>query len=99
MTLKNLQAISLDIVAPTKALVGKLLAAARRNMADAQLENLSAENRFDATYKAIMQPPIVALHANGYQSLRPSRSQSRPWCRCQYCRRSHSTRRQSRPLS
>jgi hypothetical protein len=100
MTLKNLRGISLDTVAPDKALVGKLLAAAQRNIADAQLKNLSAENRFDAAYKAGLQSAMVALHAKGYQSLSPSRSRSHPWCcRCQYCRRSHSTRRQSRPLS
>ena len=28
---------------------------------------LSAENRFDAAYKAIMQVARVALHANGYR--------------------------------
>ena len=58
MTLKNLLGISLDTVAPDKALVGKLLAAARRNIADAQFKNLSAESRFDAAYKAIMQSAI-----------------------------------------
>jgi hypothetical protein len=47
--------ISLDAVQPDAALIGKLLAAAQRNIADAQLAGLSAENRFDAAYKAIMQ--------------------------------------------
>ena len=65
MTLKNLLGISLDTVAPNEVLVRKLLAAAQRNIADAQLQNLSAENRFDAAYKAIMQAGVVALHANG----------------------------------
>jgi len=69
MTLKSLLGISLDAVPPDKALVGKLLAAARRNIADAQLQSLSAENRFDAAYKAIMQSAMVALHANGYRTL------------------------------
>ena len=69
MTLKNLLGISLDTVAPNEALVRKRLAAARRNIADAQLQNLSAENRFDAAYKAIMQAAVVALHANGYRTL------------------------------
>jgi len=69
VTLKNLLGISLDAVPPDKALVGKLLAAARRNIADAQLQSLSAENRFDAAYKAIMQSAMVALHANGYRTL------------------------------
>ena len=69
MTLKNLLGISVDAVAPDKALMGKLLAAARRNIADAQLQGLSAENRFDAAYKAIMQTAMVALNANGYRTL------------------------------
>ena len=39
-----------------------------RNIADAQLPGLSAENRFDAAYKAIMQLAMVALNANGYRT-------------------------------
>ena len=69
MTLKNLLGISLDAVPPDKTLVARLLAAAQRNIADAHLQGLSAENRFDAAYKAIMQAAMVALHANGYRPL------------------------------
>lgn len=69
MTLKNLLGISLDAIAPDKAQVAKLLAAAERNIADAGLEGLSTENRFDAAYKAIMQAALAALHANGYRTL------------------------------
>jgi len=69
MTLKNLLGISLDTAPADKGLVGKLLAAAQRNIADAQLLGLSAENRFDAAYKAIMQLAMVALNANGYRTL------------------------------
>ena len=69
MTLKNLLGISLDVIPPDKALAAKLLAAAQRNIADAQLQGLSVENRFDAAYKAIMQSSMVALHANGYRTL------------------------------
>ena len=54
MTLKNLLGLSLDAIAPNKAHIGKLLAAAERNIADAKLQGLSTENRFDAAYKAIM---------------------------------------------
>jgi len=61
--------ISLDAVQADKGLVAKLLAAAQRNIADAQLAGLSAENRFDAAYKAIMQMAMVALNANGYRTL------------------------------
>lgn len=69
MTLGNLLGISLDAIAPDKAQVVKLLAAAERNIADAQLDGLSTENRFDAAYKAILQLATVALHANGYRTL------------------------------
>ena len=69
MTLKNLLGISLDAVNPDKAQLAKLLAAAQRNIADAQLQGLSTENRFDAAYKASMQLAMVALNANGYRTL------------------------------
>lgn len=69
MTLKNLLGISLDAIQPDAAAIGKLMAAAQRNMADAHLAGLSAENRFDAAYKAIMQLAMVALQANGYRTL------------------------------
>lgn len=69
MTLKNLIGISLDAAPPDRGLVVRLLAAAERNIADAQLEGLSTENRFDAAYKAIMQLAMVALNANGYRTL------------------------------
>ena len=69
MTLKNLLGITLDAITADKAQVGKLLAAAERNIANAQLKGLSAENRFDAAYKAIMQLAMVSLNANGYRTL------------------------------
>jgi len=69
MSLKNLLGISLEAVASDKALIGKLLAAAERNIADARLKQLSVENRFDAAYKAVMQLAMVALNANGYRTL------------------------------
>lgn len=61
--------ISLDAIQPDAGQVGKLLAAAQRNITDAQQAGLSAGNRFDAAYKAIMQLAVVALHANGYRTL------------------------------
>lgn len=69
MTLKNLLGISLDAVQPDAAQIAKLLAAAERNIADAQNKTVSTETRFDAAYKAIMQTSMVALHANGYRTL------------------------------
>jgi hypothetical protein len=69
MTLKNLLGISLDVAQADKVVVARLLAAAERNIADAQLQGLSTENRFDASYKAIMQLAMLALNANGYRTL------------------------------
>jgi hypothetical protein len=69
MALKNLLGISLEVIRPDAAAIGKLLAAAQRKLADAQLAGLSAENRFDVAYKAVMQLSMVALQANGYRTL------------------------------
>ena len=68
MTLKNLLGISLDAMPADKEHAAKLLAAAQRNIADAQLAGLSAENRFDAACKAIMQMAMVVVNANGLTS-------------------------------
>jgi hypothetical protein len=69
MSLQNLVGRSLEPVAPDPAAIGRLLAAAERNLADARLTGLSAETRFDASYKAIMQCAMAALQANGYRTL------------------------------
>lgn len=78
MSLENLLGRSLERVAPERAGIARMLAAAERNVADAQLEALSAENRFDAAYKAIMQCAMIALRANGYRTLtsRPGHHQT-----------------------
>lgn len=47
--------------------LGNLLAAARRNVADAKAQNISVENRFDAAYKCIMQSALAALVASGFR--------------------------------
>lgn len=68
MTLENLFAIQkLQKLRPDSAAIRKLLAAAKRNFQDAQLPELSAENRFDASYKVIMQCAMIGLQANGYR--------------------------------
>lgn len=54
--------------AATQESILKLLAAAERNLLDAQAENITAENRFDAAYKAIMQCAMAALWAKGYRA-------------------------------
>ncbi|MEK6246455.1 MAG: DNA-binding protein [Pseudomonadota bacterium] len=69
MSLENLLGRSLERVEPERAGIARMLAAAARNLADAQLAGLSAENRFDAAYKAIMQSAMAALRANRYRTL------------------------------
>jgi hypothetical protein len=69
MTLENLLAIhKLQRLEVNTAAVQRLLAAAKRNLADADIAALSAENRFDAAYKTIMQCAMVGLWANGYRT-------------------------------
>jgi len=50
-------------------MIGRLLSAAKLNIADAHVKEISAENRFDAAYKAIMQLANTALQANGFRTL------------------------------
>lgn len=69
MTLENLLAIHrLQAFDATPGGVQRLLAAAARNLADAGLPGLSADNRFDAAYKVIMQCAMIGLWANGYRT-------------------------------
>ncbi len=69
MTLANLLAIQrLLAFSATPQDVQRLLAAAERNLADARLAQLSAENRFDAAYKCIMQCAMLGLWARGYRT-------------------------------
>jgi len=69
MTLANLLGLSLEKVEPDAASISRLMDAARRSLADAQLTNMSSEGRFDMAYKAIMQAANSALQANGYRTL------------------------------
>lgn len=69
MTLENLLAIHrLQAFEATPGGVQRLLASAGRNLADARLAGLSADNRFDAAYKAIMQCAMIGLWAQGYRT-------------------------------
>ena len=52
---------------PDGAEIGRLLAAAQRNLADARVTAISPETRFDAAYKSIMQAALAALMAHGYR--------------------------------
>src|SRR4030066_2141733 len=69
MTLENLlKTKQLQPHNPAREAVQRLLQAAARNIADARVEKISGENRFDAAYKAIMQCAMVALWANRYRT-------------------------------
>ena len=72
MTLENLLATGqLKEHTTTAAEVAQLLAAAERNLVDSRVTQISAETRFDAAYKVVMQSAMLALLVNGY---RPSSS-------------------------
>ena len=72
MSLQNLVGRSLERAEPERAAIARMLAAAERNLADAQLAALSAENRFDAAYKGIMQCAMAALRAQRKVANSPS---------------------------
>lgn len=44
-----------------------MVAAAERNLRDSRVRAVSAETRFDAAYKAVMQVALAALMAHGYR--------------------------------
>lgn len=92
MTLQNLAKIGQ--LKPHKATaeeVARLLAAVRRNLADAEVKGISNETRFDCGYKAVMQCALIAMMASGY---RPSTSAPGRECRWDWQkRRKHSLRR------
>ncbi|HEY4082297.1 MAG TPA: DNA-binding protein [Burkholderiaceae bacterium] len=52
--------------------IQRLLAAVKRNLADATSTSISDETRFDAAYKAVMQCALTAMMAGGF---RPSSSE------------------------
>jgi hypothetical protein len=47
--------------------IQRLLTAAASNLADARVTAISAETRFDAAYKSVMQAALAALMAHGYR--------------------------------
>jgi hypothetical protein len=69
MTLSNLIGKTLEKITVDPDAIKRLIAAAKRNIADSKITAVSAENRFDAAYKAIMQIANAALQANGYRTL------------------------------
>ena len=69
MTLQNLLAIrQLQPHVADRASVLKLLDSARRNLADARVDAIGNDNRFDAAYKCIMQCAMLGLWANGWRT-------------------------------
>lgn len=69
MSLDNLVGKTLERITPDNSNILRLINAAKRNIADAHVEAVSTENRFDAAYKAIMQLANAALQAKGYRTL------------------------------
>lgn len=68
MTLENLLKVgSVKRHAPTGSELRRLLSAARQNLEDAAIPQLSAGAQFDIAYKAIMQCALLALLANGFR--------------------------------
>lgn len=68
MSLQNLLKIGQLKEHPVDAAeVQRLLSAAKRNLADARITEISPETRFDAAYKAAMQAALAALMAHGYR--------------------------------
>lgn len=66
MSLENLAKIGkLKQHSATSEDAAKLLAAARRNLAETRIKGLSPETRFDLAYKAIMQCGLLAIMGNG----------------------------------
>ncbi len=55
MTLSNLIGRNLEKITVDPHTIERLVAAAKRNIVDSKVIAVSAENRFDAAYKAIMQ--------------------------------------------
>jgi hypothetical protein len=69
MTLQNLLAIQrLQTHDADAASVRKLMETAKRNLADAQIAQLSPDNRFDAAYKCILQCAMLGLWGRGYRT-------------------------------
>lgn len=68
MSLANLVKIGSLLEQPVDpAELDRLLAAAKRSLADARRAELAAESRFDLAYKCIMHCAIAGLRLNGYR--------------------------------
>jgi hypothetical protein len=69
MSLDNLLKIKqLQLHHPSNEALLRLRDAAKRNIADAHIEAVSGETRFDGAYKCIMQCAMLGLWLNGYRT-------------------------------
>lgn len=69
MSLDNLVGMTLEKIVADATVIQRLLAAAKRNIADSHVMEISSENRFDVAYKAIMQLANLSLQSNGFRTL------------------------------
>lgn len=78
MSLQNLVGASLEVVAPARQTIRRLLDGAARHIADARVKAVSAETRFAAAYTAIRMLADAGLNANGYRTMtsRPGHHQT-----------------------
>lgn len=78
MSLQNLVGVSLEVVAPSKQTIRRLLDGAARHIADAKVKSISVETRFGSAYTAIRMLADAGLHAHGYRTLtsRPGHHQT-----------------------
>jgi uncharacterized protein (UPF0332 family) len=68
VSLQNLLKIGqLKAHPPNAEEIERLLVAAQRNLRDAKVMTISAETRFDAAYKAVMQSALAAMMMNGFR--------------------------------
>lgn len=69
MSLKSLVGVSLDTITPSRETAQRLIAAAARQIADANIRSVSSESRFCNAYTAIRMLADLGLHAHGYRTL------------------------------
>jgi hypothetical protein len=69
MSLKSLVGVSLDRITPSRETAQRLIAAAARQIADANIRSVSSESRFCSAYTAIRMLADLGLHAHGYRTL------------------------------
>lgn len=69
MTLDNLIGIALEKITIDTNTIKRLINAAERNLGDSKISAVTAENRFDAAYKTIIQIANAALQTCGYRTL------------------------------